>query len=170
MPMKRRNLLGLFCATLLLSLGPQLRGLSAFAQDDDDSSGSGSGRSGSSSGSGGHGNDDDDDDDDNSGPGGGGHGGNNNDDDDDDDDDNSGSGRRSDQERARDGVEKGRILPLKDVLRLVDEDRYGAVIAVDLRRHDGDEVYRLRTRDRQGTIRNLRINARTGKFMNIFGF
>lgn len=170
MLMKRRNLMALFCSSLLLSLGPQLGGLSALAKgedDDDDSSGSGHGGSGSS----GHGNDDDDDDDDNSGPGGGGHGGNNNNNDDDDDDDaNSGSGRRSDQERARDGVTKGRILPLKDVLRLVDEDKYGTVIAVDLRRHDGDEVYRLRTRDRQGTIRNLRIDARTGKFMNIFGF
>ncbi|GEM_PF-3186970 len=169
MPMKRRTLVALFCASLLLSLGPQPGGLSAFAKDDDDdddNSGSGSGHGGS--GSSGHGNDDDDDDD-HSGPGGGGHGGNNNNDDD-DDDDNSGSGRRSDQERARDGVAKGRILPLKDVLRLVDEDKYGTVIAVDLRRLDGDEVYRLRTRDRQGTIRNLRIDARTGKFMNIFGF
>ena len=168
MLMKRRNLMALFCSSLLLSLGLQLGGLSALAKDeddDDDSSGSGHGGSGSS----GHGNDDDDDDDDNnSGPGGGGHGGNNNNND--DDDANSGGGCRSDQERARDGVEKGRILPLKDVLRLVDEDRYGAVIAVDLRRDDGNEVYRLRTRDRQGTIRNLRINARTGKFMNIFGF
>lgn len=175
MPMTRRNLLALFCCSVLLSLAPQAGVFSAFAKDgddDNDSSGSGSGSSGSgSSGSSGHGGGDsddnsghgggDDDDDDNSGPGGGA---------DDDDDGNSGSGRRSDQERARDGVEKGRILALKDVLRLVDEDKFGAVIAVDLRRYDNAEVYRLRTRDQQGTIRNLRINARTGKFMNIFGF
>ncbi|WP_139353974.1 hypothetical protein [Sinorhizobium sp. A49] len=167
--MTRRNLIAMVCCSLLLSLAPQVGGISAFAKDgrdDDDNSGSGS------RGSGGHGGDDSDDDrsgrgggdddDDNSGPGGGG------DKDDADDDGNSGSGRRSDQERARDGVEKGRILALKDVLRLVDEDKYGAVIAVDLR--NNGEVYRLRTRDRQGTIRNLRINARTGKFMNIFGF
>lgn len=174
MPMTRRNLLALLCCSVLLSLAPQAGVFSAFAKDgDDDNDSSGSGSSGSgSSGSSGHGGGDsddnsgpgggnDDDDDGNSGPGGG---------DDDDDDGNSGSGRRSDQERARDGVEKGRILALKDVLRLVDEDKYGAVIAVDLRRYDDAEVYRLRTRDQQGTIRNLRINARTGKFMNIFGF
>ncbi|WP_246707546.1 PepSY domain-containing protein [Ensifer oleiphilus] len=168
MPMTRRNLIAMVCCSLLMSLAPQVGGISAFAKDgrdDDDSSGSGS------SGSSGHGGDDSDDDrsgrgggddDDHSGPGGG------DDKDDDGDDDNSGSGRRSDQERARDGVEKGRILALKEVLRLVDENKYGAVIAVDLR--NNGEVYRLRTRDRQGTIRNLRINARTGKFMNIFGF
>ncbi|OCP20996.1 hypothetical protein BC361_26925 [Ensifer sp. LC54] len=166
MPMTRRNLLALFCCSMLLSLAPQVGGFSAFAKDGDDDSSSGSGSSGSSGHGGGDSGDDDnsgrggddDDGDDNSGPGGG------------DDDGNSGSGRRSDQERARDGVEKGRILALKDVLRLVDEDKYGAVIAVDLRRYDDAEVYRLRTRDQQGTIRNLRINARTGKFMNIFGF
>ncbi|WP_234717025.1 PepSY domain-containing protein [Ensifer adhaerens] len=175
--MTRRNLLALLCCSVLLSLAPQAGVFSAFAKDgvdDNDSSGSGSGSGSSgsgSSGSSGHGGGDsddnsghgggDDDGDDNSGPGGG---------DEDDDDGNSGSGRRSDQERARDGVEKGRILALKDVLRLVDEDKFGAVIAVDLRRYDNAEVYRLRTRDQQGTIRNLRINARTGKFMNIFGF
>lgn len=172
MPMTRRHLIALFCCSLLLSLAPQAGGLSAFAKDgrdDRDSSGSGGSGSGSHGGSdsdrddssGRHGGDDRDDDGDNSGPGGG-------DDRDDDDDDHDGRGRHSDQERARDGVEKGRILALKDVLRLVDEDKYGAVIAVDLR--NNGEVYRLRTRDRQGTIRNLRIDARTGKFMNIFGF
>ncbi|MBD9554962.1 hypothetical protein IB263_00980 [Ensifer sp. ENS03] len=128
--------------------------MAALAKDDDDDD------DGGSHGGGGHGNDDDDDDDED-------------DDDDDDEDlgpDGAGGIRRSDQERARDGVEKGDILPLKEVLRLVDEDRYGQVIAVDLKRSGSSEIYRLRTRDEQGTIRNLRINARTGKFVNIFGF
>jgi uncharacterized membrane protein YkoI len=153
MAMTRRDLIALFCCSLLLSLAPQPGGMAALAKDDDDDD------DGGSHGGGGHGNDDDDDDDE--------------DDDDDDEDlgpDGVGGIRRSDQERARDGVEKGDILPLKEVLRLVDEDRYGQVIAVDLKRSGGSEIYRLRTRDEQGTIRNLRINARTGKFVNIFGF
>ncbi|MEI2300028.1 PepSY domain-containing protein [Ensifer sp. MJa1] len=167
--MRRRDLIALFCGSLLLSLVPLPGGMAALASDDD-SANSGSSHGGS-------------DDSDNSGRGGGGHGGDDDDDDrgknddddnddDADDDDNSGqgSGRRSDQERARDGVAKGNILPLKDVLRLVDEDKYGRVIAIDLRRSGDGDVYRLRTRDRQGTIRNLRMNARTGKFINIFGF
>ncbi|HEV7309415.1 hypothetical protein [Ensifer sp.] len=159
MAVTRRNLIALFCCTVLLSLAPQPGRLAALAEDDDsDDGGSGGGHGGS--GNSGHGNNDDDEDDDD-------------DDADDDDDvgeDGSGHRRRSDQERARAGVEKGDILPLKDVLRLVDEDRYGTVIAVDLKRAGGGEIYRLRTRDREGTIRNLRIDARTGKFMNIFGF
>lgn len=173
MPMTRRDLVALVCASLLLALA-QPGGMSAWA-DDDGGGGSRGGSSNSGSGSSGSGRSGSDD---------GGHGGDDHDDDrddkdDDDDDDDAdddgnsgqgGGGRRSDQERARDGVEKGDILPLKDVLRLVDEGKYGAVIAIDLKRADGGEVYRLRTRDRYGTIRNLRINARTGKFINIFGF
>ncbi|MBZ7924016.1 hypothetical protein LAC81_19710 [Ensifer adhaerens] len=165
MAMTRRDLIALFCCSLLLSLAPQHGRFAALAKD---GGGGGShGGGGDNSGSG-HGGGDDDHDDDRGKDGGGDDG----DDDDDDDDDagGGGSGRRSDQERARDAVERGDILPLKDVLRLVDEDKYGTVIAVDLRHSGSSEVYRLRTRDRQGTIRNLRINARTGKFMNIFGF
>lgn len=169
MAMTRRDLIALFCCSLLLSLTPQPGRFAALAKDGESGGGGGShGGGGDNSGSG-HGGGDDDHDDDRGNDG----GGNDGDDDDDDDDDDAsggGSGRRSDQERARDAVERGDILPLKDVLRLVDEDKYGTVIAVDLRHSGSSEVYRLRTRDRQGTIRNLRINARTGKFMNIFGF
>ncbi|WVT73435.1 hypothetical protein QM996_18470 [Sinorhizobium chiapasense] len=167
MAMTRRDLIALLCCSLLLSLAPQPGRLGALAEDGD--SGNGGGSRGGSGGSGGgdQGGDDDHDDDR------GNKGGDNNDDDDDDGASAgtaAGGGRRSDQERARAAVEKGDILPLKDVLRLVDEDKYGRVIGVDLRGSGSSEVYRLRTRDRQGTIRNLRINARTGKFMNIFGF
>ncbi|MBK5566749.1 hypothetical protein [Ensifer sp. SSB1] len=167
MAMTRRDLIALFCCSLLLSLTPQPDRFAALAKDGESGGGGGShGGGGDNSGSG-HGGGDDDHDDDRGNDGGGNDG---DDDDDDDDASGGGSGRRSDQERARDAVERGDILPLKDVLRLVDEDKYGTVIAVDLRHSGSSEVYRLRTRDRQGTIRNLRINARTGKFMNIFGF
>ncbi|KQV38662.1 PepSY domain-containing protein [Rhizobium sp. Root1204] len=75
-----------------------------------------------------------------------------------------------DQENARDAVAQGRVLPLKDVLAGVDPDRYGTVIAVDLRQYRGKDVYRLKTRDGRGVIHELRINAHTGKFINVFGF
>lgn len=80
------------------------------------------------------------------------------------------SGGDNDQETARKAVAEGHVLPLKDVLDLVDRDRYGIVIAVDLRRYKGNDIYRLKTRDGSGVIRDLRIDAHTGKFLNIFGF
>ncbi|KQY14950.1 hypothetical protein ASE23_25985 [Rhizobium sp. Root73] len=76
----------------------------------------------------------------------------------------------TDQENARAAVAQGRVLPLKDVLAGVDPDRYGTVIAVDLRQYMGKDVYRLKTRDGLGVIHELRINAHTGKFINVFGF
>ena len=75
----------------------------------------------------------------------------------------------TDQENAREAVVQGRVLPLKTVLAQIDPERYGTVIAVDLRRYKGKDVYRLKTRDSMGVIRELRIDAQTGKFMNVFG-
>lgn len=76
----------------------------------------------------------------------------------------------TDQENVRNAVAEGRVLPLKNLLTKVDPDRYGTIIAVDLRRYKDKDIYRLKTRDEMGVIRELRINARTGKFINIFGF
>lgn len=76
----------------------------------------------------------------------------------------------ADQENVRNAVVQGQVLPLKDVLAKVDPDRHGTVIAIDLRRFKDKDIYRLKTRDDMGVIRELRINARTGKFINIFGF
>lgn len=108
MAMTRRNLIALLCCSLVLSLAPQPGGSAALAEDDDSDDGGSGGGGGHGGGSG---SDDDVDDDDA-------------DDDDEVGRDGAGRGRRSDQERARAGVEKGDILPLKDVLRLVDEDRW----------------------------------------------
>ena len=69
------------------------------------------------------------------------------------------------QEDAREAVVKGEILPLRKLLALVDRDRYGMVIAVDLVRYMGSAIYRLKTRDGAGVIRDLRIDARTGRFV-----
>jgi hypothetical protein len=76
-----------------------------------------------------------------------------------------GSRETGGQEDAREAVVKGEILPLRKLLALVDRDRYGMVIAVDLVRYMGSDVYRLRTRDGAGVIRDLRIDARTGRFV-----
>ncbi len=69
------------------------------------------------------------------------------------------------QEDAREAVVKGEILPLSKLLALVDPDLYGMIIAVDLVRYMGSDVYRLKTRDGAGVIRDLRIDARTGRFV-----
>ena len=122
------------------------------------SSGSGSSGSGSNSGSGGSGHDGGDDH--------GGHGG----DDDGGGDDHGGRGTssgsgsgRADYDRARDAVREGRILPLKSLLQKIDSRRYGRVIDVSLSRSLFSDVYQLKLRDGKGTIRTLRVDARSGE-------
>lgn len=148
---RREILLSLLLASGLAVFQPG-PGLRAFAKDGD--SGGGDDRGG----------------DDNSGHGSSnsGHGGDDHDDDDDDKDDDDRSGR-GDHEDARDAVRKGRILPLKDVLRSVKRRHEGTVIGIDLRRSGNQDVYRVKLRDRKGAIRTLRINARTGKQLTFFG-
>nr|WP_245181876.1 hypothetical protein [Sinorhizobium mexicanum] len=168
----RHLLVASLCCCVFLRLAPHPADFAAHAASGSGSGGSGSsgsnsgsGGSGSNSGSGSSGSSNSGSGSSNSGSGSSGHGGHNDDDDDDDSD-----GRRSDQERVRDAVARGRILPLKEVLRLVDEDKYGTVIGIDLRRYGTNDVYRLTTRNGKGVIRDLRINARTGKLMNFLGF
>ncbi|MDR7143717.1 hypothetical protein [Rhizobium sp. BE258] len=123
------------------------------------SSGSGSSGSGSNSGSGGSGHDGGDD-----------HGGHGGGDDDGGGDDHGGRGTssgsgsgRADYDRARDAVREGRILPLKSLLQKIDSRRYGRVIDVSLSRSLFSDVYQLKLRDGKGTIRTLRVDARSGE-------
>lgn len=76
-----------------------------------------------------------------------------------------GGSNRETHEDAREAVAQGKILPLSKLLALIDRDLYGMVIAVDLVRLGGSDVYRLKTRDGAGVIRDLRVDARTGRFV-----
>ncbi|MDO9416430.1 PepSY domain-containing protein [Pararhizobium sp.] len=160
---KRRDfLLFLLLASGLVVLQPGA-GSQALARDGDSGGGDSGGSRGGDSG--------------NSGPGsansgrsggddhGGGHG-----DDDNGGDDSSGGGSGRDHDDAREAVNEGRILRLKDVLRSVKASQQGTVIDIDLRRSGRLDIYRVKVRDEDGAIRTLRINARTGKQLNIFGF
>ena len=73
-------------------------------------------------------------------------------------------------EDSREAIIGRPVLPLKDIIGLIDPDLYGTIIAVDLRRYRGNDVYQLKTRDGAGVIRNLWIDARTGRLMNILEF
>lgn len=122
--------------------------------DGDDNSGSGSDR------------DDDDDDDD----GDRGRDDDDDDDDKDDDDDNSGkSGSRRDHQKARDAVDQGRILPLREILKRVDDHGGGRVISVDLNLKARDPYYTLKVQS-GSRVRTIKLEAATGRKLNLFGW
>ncbi|QGG92889.1 hypothetical protein GH983_21535 [Agrobacterium sp. MA01] len=153
-------------ALLSLGLASAIPTSSAWAKDggdDGDSGGSGS---------------DDDDDDDDSGKdddkddkedrSGSGRG--SDDDNRDDDDDRSGSSRRErDQKEAREAVRRGEILPLREILKRVDEQGGGRVIAVDLNMQARKPFYTLKVQS-GSSVRTLKFEAATGRKLNIFGW
>ena len=163
----------LFLIALLGILSPGiLPGGTALAKDggDSDSDTGGYDDGGDdNSGSGGGSSDRDDDDDDNDG------GGRDRDDDDDDqdkdkDDDDSGkSGSRRDHQKARDAVDQGRILPLREILKRVDDHGGGRVISVDLNLRARAPYYTLKVQS-GSRVRTLKFEAATGRKLNLFGW
>lgn len=168
-------------ALLSLGLASAIPTSSAWAKDggdDGDSDDGGGGDSGGSGGSGGSGSDDDDDDDsgkdddkdDKENRSGSGRGSDDDDRDDDDDDDRSGSSRRErDQKEAREAVRRGEILPLREILKRVDEQGGGRVIAVDLNMQARKPFYTLKVQS-GSSVRTLKFEAATGRKLNIFGW
>jgi uncharacterized membrane protein YkoI len=164
----------LFLIALLGFLSPGiLPAGTALAKDggdsDSDSGGGGGGDDdgGDNSGSGSGSNRDDDDRDDDDG------GSRDKDDDDDKDeggDDDSGkSGSRRDHQKARDAVDQGRILPLREILKRVDDHGGGRVISVDLNLKARAPYYTLKVQS-GSRVRTLKFEAATGRKLNLFGW
>lgn len=139
------------------------------SDDDSDDSDSDSDSDDDNSGSGGSDDDsddrdsDDDDDDDSSGRGG------NDDEDEDDDSSGRGSGKDRDHLKAREAVDKGRILPLREILKRVDDLGGGRVIAVDLNLRARAPYYTLKVQS-GSRVKTLKLEAATGRKLNIFGW
>lgn len=133
------------------------------SDDDDDNSGSGNSDDDSddSDDSDNDSDDDDskdDDDDDRSGG-----------DDDDDRKSNQGSGKDRDHLKAREAVDEGRILPLREILKRVDDLGGGRVIAVDLNLKARAPYYTLKVQS-GSRVRTLKLEAATGRKLNLFGW
>jgi uncharacterized membrane protein YkoI len=74
------------------------------------------------------------------------------------------------QDEALHELQKGRIIPLEKALRIVDGRMPGKVIDVSLTRQFGRPQYRIKVRRANGAISTIRLDARTGGFVGIFGF
>ena len=72
----------------------------------------------------------------------------------------------SDGERARAALERGEIRPLDAVLAAAKAAVPGDVVAVDLKRDDGQWLYKLRILGADGRRRDVKIDARTLKVID----
>lgn len=88
----------------------------------------------------------------------------------DDNDDRSGSsGRERDQREASEAVKRGEILPLREILKRVDEQGGGRVIAVDLNMQARRPFYTLKVQS-GSSVKTMKFEASTGRKLNIFGW
>lgn len=180
---RRDALLAGLAAVALLALAPS----AVLAKDGGDSdsdgggdgggSGGGSGSSGGSGSGGSRGGDSDHDSDSDGGSGddgggsGRGRGGGDDDNDRDGEDDHGGRQRGSrDSEKARAKVLDREILPLREVITAAETRADDRIIGIQLKKNGRTDFYVLKIMNNNGRIRTVRLNARTGKKIGLFGF
>lgn len=74
----------------------------------------------------------------------------------------------SDFDHAMDQVRRGKVLPLKAILKSVDTQRFGRLIDVKLGRSASRTVYQLKMRDRKNVIRTVVVDATSGSIVRSF--
>jgi uncharacterized membrane protein YkoI len=70
-----------------------------------------------------------------------------------------------DFERAQEAVERGEILPLAEILEVVQEAHPGRVIEVELEFADGLRVYEVELITPEGRLIEVDVNAATGEIL-----
>ena len=77
---------------------------------------------------------------------------------------------QSDQQRAREAMQAGRIRPLQDILLQVSRQVAGRVLNAWLEEGAaGAWIYRLKLLDPRGNIVGVVVDARSGQILQVFG-
>lgn len=77
------------------------------------------------------------------------------------------AGADDDQDRALEAVERGEILPLAEILAIVDERFGGRVIEIELDRDDGLYVYEMELVSAQGRLYEVYVDATNGQIIEL---
>ncbi|MDP4622700.1 MAG: PepSY domain-containing protein [Hydrogenophaga sp.] len=70
-----------------------------------------------------------------------------------------------DHERALQAVQSGQVLPLTQVLALVERTHPGQVLEVELESHDRQWQYEIKLLQPDGRLLKLKIDARSGSIL-----
>jgi uncharacterized membrane protein YkoI len=74
-----------------------------------------------------------------------------------------------DADRAQAALRAGAVLPLTDILRAVQKDFAGDVIAVELEREDGRWLYEVKLLSQKGAVVKLEYDASSARLLRIKG-
>jgi len=75
----------------------------------------------------------------------------------------------NDHERALDLMKRGEILPLTTILDRVTAQYPGKFLKVELEEEDADIIYEIELLGKDGTVREIMIDAKSGKLLSVEG-
>lgn len=79
----------------------------------------------------------------------------------------SGHAHAGDHDRAREALERGEILPLRQILDAAQTHHPGEIIEVELERDDGRWIYELKLLGEQGLLLEMELDAATGALIEL---
>ena len=71
----------------------------------------------------------------------------------------------SQQDRAREAVESGRVKPLKAILKAVRKQVDGRVLDAELLEYGGVWIYRLRVLTKDGQVLDIGVDGQSGRIL-----
>lgn len=74
---------------------------------------------------------------------------------------------KRDHDRARQALEQGRVLPLREVLERVERSHPGQVLKIEFERDDGRYIYEIRLLQPDGRMAKLKVDAVDGQVLKI---
>ena len=74
---------------------------------------------------------------------------------------------RRDHELARQALEQGQVLPLREVLDRIERQFGGQVLKIEFEREDGRFIYEIRLLQDDGRMAKLEVDARDGQVLKI---
>ena len=74
---------------------------------------------------------------------------------------------RRDHELARQALEQGQVLPLREVLDRIERQFGGQVLKIEFEREDGRFIYEIRLLQDDGRMAKLQVDAADGQVLKI---
>ena len=72
-----------------------------------------------------------------------------------------------DHERARQALERGQVLPLRQVLDKIEREQQGQVLKIEFEREEGRYLYEIRLLQADGRLVKLKVDAVDGRVLSI---
>ena len=72
-----------------------------------------------------------------------------------------------DHELARQALQQGQVLPLRQVLDKVEREYQGQVLKIEFERDDGRYIYEIRVLQKDGRMAKLKVDAVDGRVLTV---